>query len=547
MSLPDINIVLKASTEGFRRGMAVVDGQLDKVDRSAGSASARIAAMGDRMASMGRRLSILTAGLAGVAGGAFLLAKNAAETGDAISDAASKAGVSTKYFQEMGYAMSIAADMTQDEFGAAMTKLTKNLGDAQQGSKGAIAAFDAIGISQSQIASGSVTTQQAFDAYVKKMGEMEDPAVAAAMSADLFGKAGAAMGAQLVGASGKVNDLVQSAKDMGIAMGPDFEKAAGQFDEKWKGLTASIEAVKVKIAKVLLPVLVNDLIPALTDKVIPAIGSIVESVAAWITAFGKLDPAIQNTVGVIVAGFGVGGPALVAISGLSTTILALCSGPAAPFVLLAASVVVFSTLFPEFGSFAESAFTDLGGAVVGSIKLIGELIKIVGKAEQAFVDLFKVSKSDIAGMSFSNPGGGADGTSGLGVFGGGGGMGDFPGGGTGGSNSTGSYGNGVAIGNGIINGYRDTMAARDGELRALADRLPQIHREQLGVNSPSTVFAEIGRFLGEGLSLGLTQSQSMVAAAVGTLATTATQSTAGMVQGVLGSLSTLFQIGRAHV
>ena len=259
----------------------------------------------ERTTALGKKLSIVSGVMAAVGVAAFALARDVATMGDEIGDSAKAAGMSTTAFQEYRFALKEAAAMTDEDFNGAVAKLNKTLGEAKGGSESAIKAFEAIGVSQAQLSDAAFTTDQAMAAFIASAEATKDPALAAAQATDLFGKSGATLGASLSGVPGQVEALVGRARELGVVMGPDAVEAAGKFDQKMNELGAQFEVVKMKIAEVLLPIIVDKLIPVLQDVVLPAIVSVAQKIGEWITAFGDLDPAIQSVVGWVTAAFAV--------------------------------------------------------------------------------------------------------------------------------------------------------------------------------------------------------------------------------------------------
>lgn len=482
---------------------------------------------------LGQKMSIVSAAIAAVAAGAIAVTRNAAAMGDAIGDSAKAAGMSTDAFQEYRFALKEAAAMTDEEFASAAIRLNKTLGEARSGSLAAVKAFDAIGVSQAQLADSSFSTDAAMAAFIAKMEATTDPALAAAMATDLFGKAGASLGAGLSGVPGQVGSLVERARELGVVMNGDAVKAAGEFDQKMNELGAQFEAVKMKIAEVLLPVIVNQLIPALQEKVIPAVLAVVKEVGGWIEAFGKLDPAIQEVVGWIAAAFATGGPVLLAIGAVSTAIATLIAstGPVGLFIAAAGA------LFGAWKLWGE----DIKGAIGPAVEwiggqfdwLMGQIDAFLGKLKgmsQAVTDFFSVSQEDIKGMDF----GGAEG---LG-FGTGSGGGLDIGGGE--SHSSNSFSTGQNIAYGLRDGLNAGMVEVMPEIGAAMQAVTDQAKATLGIQSPSTVFAGIGGFIGQGLAEGIASTNGIVAAAVSSMGQGAVGATNGMVTDILGGLDTLF-------
>lgn len=493
----------------------------------------------DRTAALGRKLSIVSGVMAAVAGAAFALAKNMSAAIDEIGDSAKAAGMSTTAFQEYRFALKEAAAMTDEEFAASVTRLNKTLGEARTGSASAIKAFEAIGISQAQLADGSFTTDQAMAAFIAKMEATKDPAIAAALATDLFGKSGASLGAGLSGVPGQVKALVDRAKELGIALGPDAFRAADEFEGKMGELGAQFELVKMKIAEVLLPVIVDKLIPALQEVVIPAIMAVVEKVGGWITAFGQLDPAIQEVVGWIVGAFAVGGPVLLAIAAVSSAISLLigATGPIGGMILAA------TALYTAWQVWGDDIRAAVGGAIdwmtgkfndfMALLDRIAERIKTVVQAvRDALPDLSLGGESK--GVAGGGGGGGKSGGAGIvpaGASSGGGMAGGVAGGGS----------MGAAIVNGAFLGAVGAMNEKREAFAALFAQIPQIARDTLGIKSPSTVFAEIGNFLGQGMAQGITDSTALVGDAAKGMAGAAVSSVGEGVSGVLSAMGTLFE------
>lgn len=63
---------------------------------------------------------------------------------------------------------------------------------------------------------------------------------------------------------------------------------------------------------------------------------------------------------------------------------------------------------------------------------------------------------------------------------------------------------------GLINGIRNAWGNVTGAIRGLADKLPKVVRDALGIHSPSRVFRQIGVYVGQGLEQGLKGSAAGV-------------------------------------
>jgi hypothetical protein len=477
----EIVIDVTADVGPLVRQMNKAEGALGGLQGAASRMGSGLSRAGSMAVSFGKNMAVVAAGVAAVTGAAIAFARSSAAFGDAIGDASKAAGMSTTAFQEYRFALKEAADMTDEDFASAAAKLNKTLGEARQGSLSAIKAFQEIGVSQAELAASTFNTDQAMAAYVATMEGMKDPTLAAAVSADLFGKAGATMGASLSGVPGQVGSLVDRARELGVVLGPEAVAAASQFDQKMKELTASFEVLKMKLANDLMPVLVNSVLPAIEQYVIPALETL-------------------------------GG----AIAGATELIVIFAEGA--------------SQAFTDFKAAAEPALQWVGDKFTWLMGIMDGFLAKIKSMAQSVTEFFSVSQEEINGMDFG-------GAQGLGFGQGSTGGLDVGGGQVGGTMGGGSMG--AAIVNGAFIGAVQAMDEKREAFAALFAQIPQIARDTLGIQSPSTVFAEVGNNIGLGLAQGIEASNGIVAQAVSAMGAGAVTATDGMVNDILGGLDTL--------
>lgn len=514
-TVADIAVNVTADIGPLVSGMAKAEASMSRFDRVAKAVSARLSGFGDRATALGAKMSIATAAMGAAAGAALVMTKNAANMGEAIDNASRAAGLAPEYFQEMRYAIGEVADISDDEFAAAMVRMNRTLGEAKSGSEAATRALNAIGITQDQISSGTLTAQQVLDAYVHAMDGVTDPAIAAAISTEIFGKSGARMGGLMAGAGDEVGRLRDRAADLGLVMSGDAVKKADEFNEKWAEVEKQMQAVQVAIATVLMPIFVDHLIPALTDTVIPAIVDVINKVGEWVTAFQGLPEPVQAAVGVLVAVFAVGGPLLVGI-GLVATALA-ASGP---LMLAIAGFTAGAALsLAAWSAWSEQIKPIIKAAAGFIIGQFNGLLLVLDKVVAALTFIKDTAAAGIGALNFQPAGAGGFAPDDA-------------------ANLPQVQGYGTAILNGGSAGA-DTLGT------TIGDTVAQAARDALGIRSPSTVFAEIGVNIGEGLAQGIASTQGLVASSVTTLGDTAVAATGGMATQVLGILGQMFEGSKA--
>lgn len=478
----DIAIGVTADIGPLVREMGRATRATGGLARATDKVSRKLNGFSRKTARLGKTMSVVSGAIAGAAAATFALAKSTADAGDKIAKTARGAGVSAQYYQEMAYAIGQVSDVSEDELASSLQRLTRSIGEGAEGAKAQSEALEKLGFTQSQIASGSITTQQAFDAYIKTMDGIKDPAIAAAISSDLLGRSGVRLGAQLAGAGGNVASLRDRANELGIVLSKDALDASEQFGDKMDDLTRSFQAVKTKIGAELLPLFVDRLIPAIQDRVIPKLIEFGDAIGGVIDWFDNLAAPVQEAIGIVAGALGVGGPLLLAVSAVSKAFaLLLGTGPIGAFIL-AATAAAFA-----WAKWGDDIKAGIGGAV--------DWIK--AKFE-AFLEYMRGLPAML-----------------------------------------------VEIGANMIQGILDGINAKWEELKAkileLGTLLPQWLRDMLDIQSPSRVFAEIGGYIGQGLAQGIAESQALVEQAVSTLGGAAVKGSETTAQGVLANMQTMFE------
>ena len=457
-TVADIAIGVTADIGPLMRETARAEAALGKFDRVVQGVGRGFTDFGGKATALGARMSIATAAIGAAAGAAIAITRSAADAGEAIANGAKAANMSTTAFQEYRYALSEAADMSGEEFADATVKLNKRLGEAMAGSQSAQAAFEKLGISQADLASGTVTGDTAMAALVKTLETTTDPAIAAAIATEVLGKSGARMGGMLAGTAGTVDALRESARSLGIVMSKDAVEASDKFNEKWDATVKQFEAVKIAIATQLMPIIVNELLPLIQEKVIPGIVSIINTMGEWVTAFQELPAPVQTAIEIVAGLFAVGGPLLIAIGATASVIGALVAA-AGPIGLLIVAAGLLTAAWVTWGDDFKAAIGPAIDWVSGKFAAFMSLIdSIVAKLKS-----WKDTAADFIGAgdpsTFTpNPNYKPDPMSNIG----GGGV-DRLGGGAGHDQL------GIDMADGMVNGMTARLSERSSEIAAAID------------------------------------------------------------------------------
>lgn len=261
-------------------------------EKNSKTASKRVAqtgrefdAVGERIAGLGRKMAIAFAAIGGTAviGQLAGVAKRALDSTVEIGKMAQAAGVSASAFQELSYAASQVGLSTED-VADGLKELTLKIGEAAQGSKSAVAAFEGFGVSirdaNGDVRDASDLLPDISDAFLK----LKSPAEQAAFAAQLFGEdVGPKMVPLLSQGSRAIDDYREAAQKLGIVLSDSAIEKAKEAKRRLGALNIVLEA---KIASA-----VSDNADSILE-LVDALGKLVElagqAAKAW-RYFSNLD------------------------------------------------------------------------------------------------------------------------------------------------------------------------------------------------------------------------------------------------------------------
>lgn len=295
--------------------------------------------------------------------------KAAIDTADEISKLSQKVGISTESLSAYRH-MADLSDVSNQKLQVGIVKLSKNLGEAAAGSVQQVAAFNALGISQSFLAKNSNDTDVVLKEVITRFGQYADGATKTRLAVDLFGKAGADMIPLLNGGAQGLAEATAEAKKFGLIIGAETGKAAEQFNDNLTRMHKLIDG------------LANQVIA----KIIPKMAEMTDKLVAWAAendVVTKSATAIANAIAFVADHIGE----IIAVAklwiglGLIGYFGDLVTKTAAWTIALVENAIAARA--------AASAAAEMGMAtqtsVASSIKQIGLLNAAVGGSQAAFV------------------------------------------------------------------------------------------------------------------------------------------------------------------
>lgn len=188
--------------------------------------------------------------IAAIAGGAALAkltaeARRAIDAVGSLGEAASQVGVSTDALQAFRFAGSQVA-LSADEMDAALQRLTRTAGDAAQGNKSALDAFNALGVGVLDAAGRVRQGDDLIRAIADSLMKIQDPARRASLLVDIFGKSGQKLAPLMEGGAAGIDKLIARAKELGIVFDADMIQRADKVSDAIAAMEQRLGALRDK-------------------------------------------------------------------------------------------------------------------------------------------------------------------------------------------------------------------------------------------------------------------------------------------------------------
>lgn len=176
--------------------------------------------LADTLGGVLKAAGLLTAGLGGVAVGAFKVASDAAYAADDLNTLSKQTGISTEDLQKFKYASDLI-DVSVDTFTGSLTRLTRNMNSASKGTGTAGEAFDALGISITDADGSLRNNQEVFYDVIDALADVENYTERDAMAMEIFGRSAQDLNPLILGGSESLKELGKQAEDAGLILSQD--------------------------------------------------------------------------------------------------------------------------------------------------------------------------------------------------------------------------------------------------------------------------------------------------------------------------------------
>lgn len=306
-------------------------------------------------------------------------ATDTAKYADNVNTLATQYNLTTDQVQEFMY-MEDLADVSTETIMGSLSKLTKNMGAAQNGTGAAADAFTKLGV---EVTNSDGTLRDANDVFmdtIDALGNVENATERDTIAMSLFGKGAQELNPLIALGADGFADLAQEAHEAGYVMSGEALKGAQDMQDGMDRAKKKVETLKRELGQALAP----------------ALEKIIDLALQWAE---KID---WEKVGAVISKvFDAIGVAIDYVATVMSDVVSWAVdklGPAFSFVADAAGEFIKDIDWAGIGATISGVFSAIAkavGAVVGAIQSLVNWAKRAGAALQGI----KVPKVGDAGMN----------------------------------------------------------------------------------------------------------------------------------------------------
>lgn len=229
-------------------GASEVEGQLDSIDSKGKKAGSAFDTFGKVAKGVGVAVGVAGAGVTALG---VAVTKVSADN-DVIDKMSQKIGISTTAYQEWSYALT-QSGIDIGKLKSSMDRVTKSASDAINGNDKLTKSFDELGVSVTN-ADGSMRNQEdILNDTLLALADVEDTTRRAVIGTEIFGKSFTDLNPILNSGSKGITDLKDRAHELGLVLDEETIKSSVSFGDTLTDLQLSLGAIVTKGLGPLMP------------------------------------------------------------------------------------------------------------------------------------------------------------------------------------------------------------------------------------------------------------------------------------------------------
>ena len=253
-ALNDTNKELDESGEEMQEGAGKAGEYTESVDDASGKTKVFGQVLSANLAS-----SAIKAGFSALVDGVKAVGKALADTvvdgaayADEILTMATQTGIATDKLQEFKY-MEELIDVDLSTITGSMSKLTKNMASAKDGTGSAAEAFAALGVSVTDSNGQLRDNEDVFNDVIDALGAMENPTERDALAMALMGKSAQELNPLIAAGSDKLEEFAEQARESGYVLDSEQLATLAEADDAFQTYEKTVEGIKNQLAVGLAP------------------------------------------------------------------------------------------------------------------------------------------------------------------------------------------------------------------------------------------------------------------------------------------------------
>lgn len=155
--------------------------------------------------------------------------------------------ISAEYVQELNY-MAEFIDVDAESIIGSMTKITRAMNDAKDGSGASAEAFAALGVSITDADGHLRSAQDVFEDVIDALGEVENQTERDALTMALMGKSAQDLNPLINAGTDALREYSKEAEDLGYVLDESQLQKLAEVDDSYQRMQKTIEALKKQMA-----------------------------------------------------------------------------------------------------------------------------------------------------------------------------------------------------------------------------------------------------------------------------------------------------------
>lgn len=227
----------------------------ERVNKQLSAMQSRLKKFGSAVKAMSKALAggvAIGAALGTAAGaGLFGLAKQAAATGDAVAKMSDRTGASAEFLSQMGFAAE-QSGTSLDQLGRGLFRMRRRIGNFATGTGPAKRALEDLGFAADHFV--GMGTEQTFEEIVRKLEQVEDPALRAQYAYEVFGDQAQQLMPMLSAGADGMAAMRAEADALGRTISTDTAQQSAAFNDQLNRLQSMFKGLMQQIGTALIPV-----------------------------------------------------------------------------------------------------------------------------------------------------------------------------------------------------------------------------------------------------------------------------------------------------